>query len=839
MGENLDEQQQAQEPQQPQEPTLNENNINYETNLEIIDAGDISTVYGSKAKPVLNIKWDLENPLASETGLVSQNGIGNVSNTLVAGGFRRSEIDNIIGKNTSVFVPNVTTELYGNGTNAANQISSQTPRPLLVRKRLIRIIDIWNRIIFGMNINARDNASMNRFFGANLQTNADVLFRNQISHTDVNKNVFNETNSWTWLVNPDPSFTFSQVSRFLYACIFEIKEKIKLLNTIVDGAEDAESNLDIEALSINNNTDTFNIQGNFSTTQYTSLLEPVHIIPDITHKIWNWSVAPTNANSKFQLLGAFAKHIPQKYSIMLFEPNFLVLLQELIDIIMDMPEEEHFHEIFNGLYINPKDVRLIEVLVKELVPAEGVGATSESKIDFDSVHFTGIESIQNEPTKTSHIQFNDIYNFYLKCKNDFDFINETNAYNIKKKKYRYYEDVRVWDENNLELPEEEREPKPLPEVADWENTRDELPELRKYDFVDEPFMDNHLPYKDNPQYKFPITKNTKLINTLHERFKKWVKLQKESYTNLDKLLTVFEYCSDLTSDVRYRARWDHGKTKRARATHYDIGNRIDNITSLNISKLSTRLGIEYFKSLDTYNKKVDNKELDPNSPKPKPFFKNKVFSTEVYSGFNSGTGTAERNWKFGWSIVKFPKKFEISPKTNENEATVINGEKYIPCSWFSSGSSEILFPRQFIDTADEDDEMYIGFYNACTSFGVTAQMEELFRHQHPLLTGTEKMHGTSLVTINTLKPQIHVNFFKLAFIGDSTGKYFPDSQEELDVSPYGIDRESITKADIFVNIKADDDYPNKDEKFVESMDDEFDKPFVDSFKNIKIFYKLN
>ena len=27
--------------------------------------------------------------------------------------------------------------------------------------------------------------------------------------------------------------------------------------------------------------------------------------------------------------------------------------------------------------------------------------------------------------------------------------------------------------------------------------------------------------------------------------------------------------------------------------------------------------------------------------------------------------------------------------------------------------------------------------------------------------------------------------------------------------------------------------------FVESMDDEFDKPFVDSFKNIKIFYKLN
>ena len=179
MAENLD------ETQEPQEPTLNENHLN------IIDAGDITTVYSSEAKPVLNIKWDLENPLASETGLVSQNGIGNVSNTLVAGGFRRSEIDNIIGKNTSVFVPNVTTELYGNGTNAANQISTQTPRPLLARKRLIRIIDIWNRIIFGMNINARDNASMNRFFGANLQTNADVLFRNQISHTDADKNVFN------------------------------------------------------------------------------------------------------------------------------------------------------------------------------------------------------------------------------------------------------------------------------------------------------------------------------------------------------------------------------------------------------------------------------------------------------------------------------------------------------------------------------------------------------------------------------------------------------------------------------------------------------------------------
>ena len=223
MAENLDETLENQEPQENQESTLNERN------LEIIDAGDIATVYSSKAKPVLNIKWDLENPLASETGLVSQTGIGNVSNTLVAGGFRRSEIDNIIGKNTSVFVSNVTTELYGNGSNAANQISTQTPRPILVRKRLIRIIDIWNRIIFGMNINARDNASMNRFFGANLQTNADVLFRNQISYTDANTNVFNETNSWTWLVNSDPSFIFSQVSRFLYACIFEIKEKIKFL----------------------------------------------------------------------------------------------------------------------------------------------------------------------------------------------------------------------------------------------------------------------------------------------------------------------------------------------------------------------------------------------------------------------------------------------------------------------------------------------------------------------------------------------------------------------------------------------------------------------------------
>lgn len=830
MAENLDETQQTQE---PQEPTLNENNERTENHLEIIDAGDITTVYSSKAKPVLNIKWDLESPLASETGLVSETGIGNVSNTLVAGGFRRSEIDNIIGKNTSVFVSNVTTELYGNGTNAANQISTQTPRLLLARKRLIRIIDIWNRIIFGMNINARDNASMNRFFGANLQTNADVLFRNQISHT-VSGTTFNETNSWTWLVNSDPSFIFSQISRFLYACIFEIKEKIKLLNTIVD---EAEANLDIEALGINNTNDTFNIQDNFNINEYTSLLEPVHIIPDTTHKIWNWSVSPTNTNSKFQLLGAFAKHIPQKYSIMLFEPNFLVLLQELIDIIMDMPEEEHFSEIFKDLYVNPKDVRLIEVLVKELVVEGTEGPTSESKIDFDSVHFTGIESIQNEPTKTSHIQFNDIYNFYLKCKNDFDFINETNAYNIKKKKYRYYEDIRVWEENNLELPEEEREPQPLPEVVDWENTRDELSELRKYDFVDEPFMDKHLPYKDNSQYKFPVTKNTELIGTLHERFKKWVKLQKESYTNLDKLLTVFEYCSDLTSDVRYRSRWDHGKTKRARATHYDIGNRIDNITSLNISKLSTRLGIEYFKSLDTYNRRVHNKELDPTSPEPKPFFKNKVFSSEVYSGFNNGI--VERNWRFGWSIVKFPKKYEIAPKIDETEAVILDGEKYIPCSWFSSGSSEILFPRQFIDTTDEDDEMYIGFYNACTSFGVTIQMEELFRQRHPLLTGTENMHGTSLVTVNTLKPQIHTNFFKLAFIGDSTGKYFPDSQEELDVSPYGIDRETITKADIFVNIKADDDYPNKDEKFIESMDDEFDKPFVDSFKNIKIFYKLN
>jgi hypothetical protein len=38
---------------------------------------------------------------------------------------------------------------------------------------------------------------------------------------------------------------------------------------------------------------------------------------------------------------------------------------------MDMPEEEHFKEIFNGLYINPKDVKLIEVLVKELTGESG------------------------------------------------------------------------------------------------------------------------------------------------------------------------------------------------------------------------------------------------------------------------------------------------------------------------------------------------------------------------------------------------------------------------------------------------------------------------------------
>lgn len=121
MAENLDE---TLEPQENQESTLNERD------LEIIDAGDISTVYSSKAKPVLNIKWDLENPLASEAGLASENGIGNVSNSLVAGGSRRSEIDNIIGKNTSVFVSNVTTELYDNGTNAVNQISTQKLRLL-------------------------------------------------------------------------------------------------------------------------------------------------------------------------------------------------------------------------------------------------------------------------------------------------------------------------------------------------------------------------------------------------------------------------------------------------------------------------------------------------------------------------------------------------------------------------------------------------------------------------------------------------------------------------------------------------------------------------------------
>ena len=40
-------------------------------NLDIIDTKDITSTYTSTAKPVLNINWDLENPIASEAGLVS------------------------------------------------------------------------------------------------------------------------------------------------------------------------------------------------------------------------------------------------------------------------------------------------------------------------------------------------------------------------------------------------------------------------------------------------------------------------------------------------------------------------------------------------------------------------------------------------------------------------------------------------------------------------------------------------------------------------------------------------------------------------------------------------
>ena len=142
--------------------------------------------------------------------------------------------------------------------------------------------------------------------------------------------------------------------------------------------------------------------------------------------------------------------------------------------------------------------------------------------------------------------------------------------------------------------------------------------------------------------------------------------------------------------------------------------------------------------------------------------------------------------------------------------------------------------------------MYIGFYNASTSFGVTVQMEEAFRQRHPLLTGTEHMHGTSLVQANTLKAQIHSNFFKLEFIGDSTGKYFPvtiDEINNMELSPNSLTRESIAKADIFVNVKPDNDYVGEsgdDEKFfIENPANPKDIPFIDSFKNLKLFYRLN
>lgn len=821
-----------------------------QNNLDIIDTKDITSTYTSTAKPVLNINWDLENPIASEAGLASNgssgsNGLGNISNTLVTGSFRRSEIDNLLGRNTSVFVSNITNELFGNGYNAANQISAQYPRPILARKRLIKIIDIWNRIIFGMNINARDNASLNRFFGANIQTNADVLFRNQITITTPAPNsvTYNEFNSWTHLIGPDQAFIFSQISRFIVACIYELKEKIKLLNSIVQGTESL-TNHNIE--NIENNTDTFNIPDNYL-VDYTTLTERVHIIPDATHKIWNWSVAPTNAASKFQALGAFAKHIPQKYSIMLFEPSFLLLLQELIDTIMELPEESHFREIFQNTVasgLNPKDLKLIELLISSQ-PTSGDG-----NITFDSVKLKGIASCTF--LETSHLNFNYIYYFYLKHKNDFDFLKETNTYNTKKRKYRFLEDLNTWEEQNLELPEEEREPRPEPTDTGWDNISEEqriiqLDELRKYDFVDDKFY--HQPYIENNLYNFPVNKNTQTIIYKADSFKDWVLLQQEAYDNLDKLIEVFTYCSDLTSPVAKRAQWSNdSKTVVNGATRYDVGNRIDRILQLNTSKLSNRLGIEYFKSLDNYKTKIDNGELPIDAPVPVPFFKNKIFATEMYTGL-SGSGqstTTQRNWRFGWTTVKFPNKLELSP------GNFIEATKYLPCSWFNSASNELLFARQFIDIADPDDEMYIGFYNASTSFGVTVQMEELFRQRHPLLTGTEHMHGTSLVQANTLKAQIHSNFFKLEFIGDSTGKYFPVTLDEInnmELSPNSLTRESITKADIFVNVKPDNDYvestgeegngENDEKFFIENPANPKDIPFIDSFKNLKLFYRLN
>ena len=78
-------------PEQPEEPvtsgeTLAEAPIPpNQNNLDIIDTKDITSTYTSTAKPVLNINWDLENPIASEAGLVSSgsSGLSNISNTLV------------------------------------------------------------------------------------------------------------------------------------------------------------------------------------------------------------------------------------------------------------------------------------------------------------------------------------------------------------------------------------------------------------------------------------------------------------------------------------------------------------------------------------------------------------------------------------------------------------------------------------------------------------------------------------------------------------------------------------------------------------------------------------
>ena len=67
----------------------------------------------------------------------------------------------------------------------------------------------------------------------------------------------------------------------------------------------------------------------------------------------------------------------------------------------------------------------------------------------------------------------------------------------------------------------------------------------------------------------------------------------------------------------------------------------------------------------------------------------------------------------------------------------------------------------------------------------------------------------------------------------------------MELSPNSLTRESITKADIFVNVKPDNDYvesagEENDEKFfIENPANPKDIPFIDSFKNLKIFYRLN